>query len=156
MESILGSTTLMVNRCDNISALRLAPIHPEAVKSWWKQADLISCLSSAYPYIESVMPLLHVYRHHNSVNPESTLTPLSYLNVRLDALSENIMASFLLSAATRNTIAVGLSDPYGIPRISIHGFPVNSNIYQSITYEISKLRLLWYCYNCNLTHMSDW
>ena len=31
MESILGSTTLVVNRCDNISALIKASIQPEAV-----------------------------------------------------------------------------------------------------------------------------
>ena len=32
MESILGRTTLVVNSCDNISALKQAMIHPEAVK----------------------------------------------------------------------------------------------------------------------------
>ena len=45
MVSIFCSTTLVVNSCDNISALRKASIHLEAVKSRWKQADLISRLS---------------------------------------------------------------------------------------------------------------
>ena len=34
MKSILGSTTLVVNRCYNISALRQAKIHPEAVNRY--------------------------------------------------------------------------------------------------------------------------
>ena len=48
MESITGITTLVVNSCDNISSLRRATIHPEAVKSIWKQVDLISRLSDVY------------------------------------------------------------------------------------------------------------
>ena len=36
MESILGSTTFVVNICDKIVALRQATIHPEAVKYRWK------------------------------------------------------------------------------------------------------------------------
>ena len=92
MESIVGRTTLMVNSCNNISALRQVPIHPEAVKSQWKQADLISRLYGAYQSIASGMSLVQVYGHHNNGNPVSTLTPLAYLNVRLDALAEHIMA----------------------------------------------------------------
>ena len=48
IESIVGSTTLVVNICDNLSALRQETIHPEAVKSILKQVDLISCLYGVY------------------------------------------------------------------------------------------------------------
>ena len=41
MECIVGRTTLVVNSCNNISAVRLATIHPEAVKLRWKHVDLI-------------------------------------------------------------------------------------------------------------------
>ena len=36
VESIVGITTLVVNICENISDLRRATIHPEAVKLIWK------------------------------------------------------------------------------------------------------------------------
>ena len=134
MECILGSPTLVVNIFDNMSALRRATIHQEVVKSLWKQADLISQKSGAYHSIDSGMLLVHIYVHHNSVNPTSTLTPLALLNVRLDPLSEHVMAEFLLSLATRNIIAVGFSDPCELPSTSIHGVPIHSNIAQSITY----------------------
>ena len=48
MEPILGSTTLRVNSCNNISALRQATIHLEAVKLIRKQVYLISYLSNIY------------------------------------------------------------------------------------------------------------
>ena len=79
MEFILVSTTLVVNSCDNISALRQAFIHPEAVTSQWKQADLISRLYDVYHLIGSGMSLVHVYGHNNSGKSESTLTPLASL-----------------------------------------------------------------------------
>ena len=40
MEYILGSTTLMVNICKNIGALRQFKIHPEAVKLIWNRYNL--------------------------------------------------------------------------------------------------------------------
>ena len=144
MEPILGSTTIMVNSCDNIIPLRRASIHPEAVTSWWKKTDLIYGLSDVYHSIESVLLLINFYRHQNSGNPESTLTPILSLNVWLEAVPENIMASFQLSPETRNTISVGLSYPYGLPSVSICRVPVHSNLAQSIEYEISKCRLLQY------------
>ena len=76
MESMLGSTTLMVNSRNNISAPRRASIHPEAVKLLWKQVDLISCLSDAFNSIDLGMSLVHVYGHHNSDNLASTLMPI--------------------------------------------------------------------------------
>ena len=100
--------------------------------------------------------MVHVYGHHNSGELASTLTPLSSLNLRLDALVEHIMVSLILSSATRNTIAVIFSDPYGLPSVSICGVPVHSNLTQSIAYKISKRRLLQYWSYRNLTHMSDW
>ena len=55
MESIWGSTTFVVNIYDNIGALRLATIRPEAVKSRWKQVHLMSRLSGVYQSMESGM-----------------------------------------------------------------------------------------------------
>ena len=52
MESILGSTTLVVNRYDKISALRKALIHPEAVTSRWNQAGLVSSMYDIYHSID--------------------------------------------------------------------------------------------------------
>ena len=112
MESILGSTTVVVNSYVNISSLIRASIHPEAVTSRRKQANLIYNLSDVYHSIESGMTLVHVYRHHNRGKPVSNLTSLASINIRLDAIAENIMESFLLSLATRNTIAVRFSYPY--------------------------------------------
>ena len=91
MESILGITTLIVNTCDNTSTLRLATIHPEAVKSRWKQVDLILLLSDVYQSIDSSMSLIHINRHQNSGKMVSTLTSLASLNVIMDALAEHIM-----------------------------------------------------------------
>ena len=130
MESILCNTTLVLNSCDNISALRQASIHSEAVKSQWKQADLIFHLSDTFQSIESVISLVHIYGHKNIGKPASTLTPLASINIRLDALVEHIMASFILSLATRNKIAVVLSDPYGTPSLYIHRVPVQYNLVQ--------------------------
>ena len=121
MDSKLGSTSIVVNSCENISALRRAPIQPEAVKLTWKKSDLISFLSDIYQSIDSRMLLVHIYGHHSSGKLASTLTPLSSLNVRLGALAEHIMASFLLLTATRNTIVVGFSDTNGLPSVSIPG-----------------------------------
>ena len=53
---------------------------------------------------------------------------LPSLNVRLDALAEHIMALFLLFPATRNIIAVVLSNTYGLPIVSIHGVPFHYNL----------------------------
>ena len=78
------------------------------------------------------MSLVHVYEHHNSGRLASTLTPLVSINVILDALVEHIMVASLLYPATRNTISIGLSDPHGIPSVSIHGAPDHYNIAQSI------------------------
>ena len=85
-----------------------------------------------------------------------TLTPLISLNIQLDALAEHIMASFLPSPETRTTIAVGFSDAYGLPSVSILRVPVPSNLSQSIVYEISKPWLFQYWVDWNLTHMSEW
>ena len=96
MEAILGSTTLVVNSCNNINVLRQATIHPEEVKPRWKKVDLISRLSDVYQSIDSGMSLVHVYGHQNSGKLASTLTPLSYLNAILEKLAAHIMASFML------------------------------------------------------------
>ena len=88
------------------------------------------------------MSMVHVHGHQNSRRPASTLTTLASLNVRLDALEEQSMAAFLIPSAKINTIAIGLSDPHGMPSILIHGSPIHSNISQSIAYEIYKRRLL--------------
>ena len=128
MESILGSTVLVVNSCENISVLRQSLIRPEAVTPRSKQADPFSRMYDIYRSIDSGMSLVHVYRHQNIGNPASTLMPLAYLNVRLDAQVEHIMVSFLILTETRNTIAVGFSDPFGLNIVSIHGVPVHSNL----------------------------
>ena len=86
----------------------------------------------------------------------STLTPLASLNVGLHALAEHIMASFILSLATRNTIVIGILDLHGIPSVSIHGDLVHSNITQFTAYEISKHQIIQDWDDCNLTHTSDW
>ena len=105
------------------------------------KVDVISRLSYVYQSINSGMSLVHVYGNHNIGKPASTL-PLASINVRLDALAEHMMTSFLLFTATRNTISIGISDPYRLPIISIHGAPIHSNLVQWIAYEISKRRLL--------------
>ena len=148
IESIMGIAPLVVDSYDNISALRQSLIHPESVTSWWKQA--------VYHSIESGISLVHVYGHQNSGKSYSTLTMLSSLDVRLDALSEYIMASLLILPAPRTTIAVGFSDPYGLPSVSIRGVPVHSNIAQYIVYKISKHRILQYWVGWKITHMADW
>ena len=102
------------------------------------------------------MLLVQFYWNHNSGKLSSTLMSLASLNARLDALEEHIMGSFLFSPETRNTIAVGFLDPYGLPSASIHGVTIHSNIDHSIAYKISKLRLLQYRYYWNLTHMEYW
>ena len=152
MQSILGITPHVVNSCNYISALRQAKIHPEAVKSRWKQVDLISRLSDVYQSMYSSMSLVHIYGHHNSGIPSSTLTALASINVRIDALLERIMAGFILSPATRNKIAIGLSDPHRISRVSIHGSPFHYNITQSISLEIFKIQALQHWDYHNLTH----
>ena len=141
MESILGSTSLVVNSCDSISALRQVPIHPEAVTSRWKQAVLIYLLSDIYHVIDSGMFLVYVYRNHNSGKLAPTLTSLTSLNVQIDTLAEHIMGSFLLSPATKDTMAIGLSYPYILPNLSICEVLVRSNLAQSIAYKISKRQL---------------
>ena len=73
MESILGSTTLVVNICDKISTQRRATIHLEMVKSRCKQVDLISCLSDGYKYMDSDTSLGHIHGHHVIGRPASTL-----------------------------------------------------------------------------------
>ena len=132
MDSILVSTTLVANICDNIISLRQASRHPEAVTPRWIQAYLISGLSDVYHTIDSGMSLVHVHGHQNIGKLASTLTPLASLNVRLDALVEHIMESFLLSSATKNTIVVGFTNPYGLPSVSICGVPIHSNLAQYI------------------------
>ena len=156
IESILRSTTLVVDSCDNISALRWASIHPEEVKSQCKQADIISCLSNVYHSIDFEIPLVHVYGHHNSGKLVSIVTPLESLNVWLDTLAEHIISSFLLLAENRTTIEAGLSYPYRLPIVFICGVPVHSNLAHYIVYEISKLRILLYWFDSNLTHMAYW
>ena len=99
-------------------------------------------MSDVYKSMDYRMSLVHAYGKHNSRRPTSTLMPLAYINVRLDALAEHIITEFLLPPATRNTIAIGLSDPHRIPRVSIHVELVKFNISQSITCKISKLWLL--------------
>ena len=121
-----------------IKTLRQSSIQPKAVKSWWKQAGLISRLSDAYQSIDSSMSLVHVYGHQNSSKLESTLTPLASLNIRLGSLSKQIMAPFLISPATRNTLAVGFSYPYVLPIVSICRVSVHSNLAHFAVYKISK------------------
>ena len=87
IESIVSITTPVVNSCDNISALKRATIHPEAVKSRWKQVDLISSIYDVYHSMGSGISLVHIPGHQNSGRPVSTLTPLAYLNIILDALA---------------------------------------------------------------------
>ena len=128
MAYIFGSITLVVDRCDNISALRRETIHPEAVKSSQKRVYLISCLYAVYQWMDYRIYLVHVYGHQNTGRLASIFTPLASLNVTLDALAENIMVAFLLSSATRNTITIGLLDPHRIPSVSIHRSPVHSSI----------------------------
>ena len=147
IESIMGSTRLMVDSCDNISSLRRALIQPESVTWKWKQEDPISHMSDVYHSIDSGMQLVHVYGHHNIGKPASTLTTVSSLNVLLDALAEFIMTSFLSSSAPRTTIAAGFSDPYRLPIVSTSRVPVNSNISQATIYEIFKHHLLQYWAN---------
>ena len=102
------------------------------------------------------MSLVRVYWHQNSGKSPPTLMPLASLNIRLGTLEEHIMTSFIVSPATRNTIAVVFLNPYGLQSVSIRGVSVHSNITLSIAYEISKLRLLQYWANRNLTHTADW
>ena len=132
IEYILGSTTLVVNSCNNISALRRAIIHQEAVQPRLKQVDLISCLSDVYQSIDSGMYLVHVYVHHNSGKTVSILTLLASLNVRMDALAEHIMAPFIILPETRNTTAIGLLAHFRLPSVSIHRSPIHSNLAQYI------------------------
>ena len=156
MEPILGSTTLVVNRRDHISTLRQAPVYPKAVKLRWKQADIIYRLSNAFQSIDSGMLLVQIYGQQDGGKLASTLMPIVYLNVRVDTQEENIMVTFLLSTAAKNTIALELSNPYRQPSVSIHAVSVHSNPPQSIAYQISKRRLLQYWDDHNLTYMSDW
>ena len=102
------------------------------------------------------MSLVQFHGHHNRGRPASTLTSLKYLNVRLDAQSEHIIAAFLLSSATRNTIAIGLLDPYVMPSVSIQRAPVQSNITKSIVNEIHKHRIPQHWDYRNLSHTVDW
>ena len=88
------------------------------------------------------MYLVHVYGHQNSGKPASNLKLLASLNIILDALAKHIMAAFILPPVIKNKIAIGISDPHGIPSVSIHGSPVHSNISLYIAYKISKFRLL--------------
>ena len=83
-------------------------INPEAVKLGLKQVDLISRLYDVYHSMDSDMSLLNVHGHQNIRKPASTLTKLAFLNVRLDAPAEYIIAAFLLSSATINTTVIGL------------------------------------------------
>ena len=106
--------------------------------------------------MKSSMSLVNVHGHHNTGRPESTITQLAYLNVRLDALVEHIMAEFLLSSGTRNTMAIGLSDPNIITSVSIHEAPFHSNVAQSIAYEISECWILQYWDDQYLTHTAYW
>ena len=78
----MGSTPLVVNICDNISALRRALIHPESVTLQWKQAYCIYVRSDVYHSIYYGISLVHAYGPQNSGRLASKLTPLSSLNVR--------------------------------------------------------------------------
>ena len=92
----MGSTPLVVDSCDSISALRLASVHPESVTLQQKQADLISRMSDVYHSTDYGMSIVHVYGHQNSGKLDSNLTSVAYLNVQLYAKSEVIMASLLI------------------------------------------------------------
>ena len=96
MESIVGITTLMVNSCDNISALRQTEIHPEGVNFKWEQVGFISRIFDVYQSIDSSMSLVRVHTHYNIIRPSSTLMTLASLIIKLDTLVEQIMAAFLL------------------------------------------------------------
>ena len=102
------------------------------------------------------MSQIYVYGHQNRGNPYSTFTALVSLNIRLDALEEYIMASFIILPVTRNTTAIRLLDPHGISNVFIHESPVHSNITHYITCKISKLRLIQDWDDHNLTQTSDW
>ena len=102
------------------------------------------------------MLLVHVYLHHNSSNLDSTLTTVASLNLRLDALAEFIIASFLSSLVPRTIISVGFSDHYELPSLSICKVPFHSNIALAIVYKIYKHRLLQYWDDHKLTQMADW
>ena len=78
--------------------------------------------------------MVHVHGYQNIGRPESTLTALASLNIRLDALVEHIMAELILSSATRITMRIGISYLHGMSSVSIYGAPFHSNISQSITY----------------------
>ena len=92
VDSIMRSTPLVVDSCDNVRALKRYSIHTESVTLRWKQADIISCMSDVHHSIDSAMSLVHVYGHHNSQLSASILMPLASLNVRLGALAQYIMA----------------------------------------------------------------
>ena len=87
IDSIMGSTLLVVDICDNMSALRKYLVHPESVTLWQKQEDIISHLSDVYQSIESGIFLVHVYEHNNSWSLASNFLPLAYINVQLDPLA---------------------------------------------------------------------
>ena len=58
IDSIVGSTPLVVDRCDNISALRRYLIHPESVTLGRKQADFFpACLM----FTTQLTPVCHWY-----------------------------------------------------------------------------------------------
>ena len=53
-------------------------------------------------------------------------------------------------------MGIGLLDPHGTPSVFIHEVAIHPNITESITYEISKRRLLQHWDDWNLTNMADW
>ena len=81
IEYTMGSTSFVVDSFDRISVFGKSLIRPESVTSQWNQADLIYRLSEVYHSIDSVMLLVHVYRHQNSGKTASTLNPVAYLNI---------------------------------------------------------------------------
>ena len=108
IDSIMGSTSLVVYSCDNIRNLIQALIHPESVTSQRKQVDIIYRLSGVYHAIDSCILLVHVYGHQNSRSSASTLTTLEYLNIWLDTLWVYTVESFLRSPSPRISLEVGL------------------------------------------------
>ena len=89
--------------------------------------------------MESGMSLVHIYGHKNSEIPTSTLIPIPSLNVRMYSLSEHIILN-----------------QHVIPSVSINVAPVYSNITHSISYKISKRRLLQHWDDRNLNHTANW
>ena len=84
----------------------------------------------------------YMFTKKNCGNPASALVPLASLNVRLETLAEHIMAPYLLSPETRNSILAGFLDSTVLPSVSIHRFPVHFNLKKSPNYDYSDTGMI--------------